>query len=156
MKESAREIERIKKDLCFIFNTYGLKITSEAKKKVNFLDVTLNLSTCKYQPYSKPNNIPFYVHSKSNHPLSILRNIPLSINKRLTEISSPKQLVVTNISQSTSTHRTKSSLDPRIVDETLWYNPPFSKNVSTNIGQKFLRIIDDEFPANHCLRTIIN
>ena len=28
------------------------------------------------------------MHSKSNHPLSVLRNIPLSINKRLTEISS--------------------------------------------------------------------
>ena len=89
MKESAREIERIKKDLLSIFNTYGLKITIEANKKiVNFLDVTLNLSTGKYQPHSKPNNIPLYVHSKSNHPSSILRNIPLSINKRLTEISS--------------------------------------------------------------------
>ena len=87
VKESAREIERIKKDLCSTFNTYGLKITIEANKKiVNFLDVTLNLSTGKYQPYSKPNNIPLYVHSKSNHPPGIFRNIPLSLNKRLTEI----------------------------------------------------------------------
>ena len=38
----------------------------------------------------------------------------------------------------------------------IWYNPPFSQNVSTNIGQTFLRIIDDEFPANHCLRKIFN
>ena len=33
VKESARKIERIKKDLCSIFNTYGLKITIEANKK---------------------------------------------------------------------------------------------------------------------------
>ena len=57
VKESTREIERIKKDLCSIFNTYGLKITIEANKKIaNFFDVTLNLSTGKYQPYSKLSN----------------------------------------------------------------------------------------------------
>jgi hypothetical protein len=28
-----------------------------------------------------------------------------------------------------------------------WYNPPFSKNVATNIGQTFLEIIDEEFTA---------
>ena len=84
VKATAREIEPITKDLCAIFNEYGLKITIEANKKiVNFLDVILNLTTGKYQPYSKPNNIPLYVHSKSNHPPSILRNIPASINKRL-------------------------------------------------------------------------
>jgi hypothetical protein len=77
----------------FHFHKYGLKITIEANKKiVNFLDViTLNLSTGKYQPYGKPNNIPLYVHTKSNHPPNILRNIPLSINKRLTEISSDEE-----------------------------------------------------------------
>ena len=38
----------------------------------------------------------------------------------------------------------------------IWYNPPFSKNVSTNIGQTFLNIIDDEFPAGHPLHKIFN
>ena len=71
-KATAREIETRKKDVRAIFNKYGLKITIEANKKVvNFLDVTLNLSTEKYQPYSKPNNIPLYIHSKSNHPPNI-------------------------------------------------------------------------------------
>ena len=84
MNASARVIENVKKDLCSIFNQFGLKITIEANMKIiNFLDVTLNLSSGKYQPYSKPNNIPLYVHSKSNHPPNIIRNIPLSINKRL-------------------------------------------------------------------------
>jgi hypothetical protein len=36
------------------------------------------------------------------------------------------------------------------------YNPPFSKNVSTNIGQTFLNIIDDEFPIGHPLPKIFN
>ena len=43
---SPRQAERIKKDLCNIFGKHGLKITIEANKKiVNFLDVTLNLSS---------------------------------------------------------------------------------------------------------------
>jgi hypothetical protein len=49
------------------------------KTTINFLDVTL------------PNNVPRYVHNKSNHPPTILKNIPESINKRLSEISSDEE-----------------------------------------------------------------
>jgi hypothetical protein len=37
-----------------------------------------------------------------------------------------------------------------------WYNPPFSKNVATNIGQTFLKILDEEFPISHILHKIFN
>ena len=37
-----------------------------------------------------------------------------------------------------------------------WFNPPFSANVSTDIGAKFLRIIDTCFPKDHILHKIIN
>jgi hypothetical protein len=33
-------------------------------------------------------------------------------------------------------------------------NPPYSKNVSTNVGQSFLKIIDEEFPADYPLHKI--
>ena len=63
-----RQVELIKKDLCNIFSEHGLKITIKANQKiVNFLDVTLNLSNGTYMPYTKPNNIPLYIHKKSNH-----------------------------------------------------------------------------------------
>ena len=43
-----------------------MKITIEANKKVvNFLDVTLDLNTEKFKPYSKTSNTSLYVHSKS-------------------------------------------------------------------------------------------
>jgi hypothetical protein len=42
-------------------------------------------------PYTKPNNVPQYVHNKSNHPPTILKNIPESIKKRLSEISSDEE-----------------------------------------------------------------
>ena len=38
----------------------------------------------------------------------------------------------------------------------LWYNPLFSKNVSTNIGSTFLELLDAEFTEEHVLRKIFN
>ncbi|XP_061775427.1 uncharacterized protein LOC133564911 [Nerophis ophidion] len=38
----------------------------------------------------------------------------------------------------------------------IWYNPPFSKDVSTNIGRKFLTLIDKHFPKGNTLRKIFN
>ena len=37
-----------------------------------------------------------------------------------------------------------------------WYNPPYSKNVATNIGRTFPKILDDEFPENHGLHKTFN
>ena len=38
----------------------------------------------------------------------------------------------------------------------LRFHPPYSQHVQTNIGQKFLRLIDEHFPKNHPLAKIIN
>ena len=38
----------------------------------------------------------------------------------------------------------------------MWFNPPYSKNVKTNIGRKFLTLIDKHFPSNHALHKIFN
>ena len=37
-----------------------------------------------------------------------------------------------------------------------WFNPPYSKHVKTNIGKKFLELIDKHFPAGHPLSKIVN
>ena len=37
-----------------------------------------------------------------------------------------------------------------------WFNPPFSQNVSTNVGARFLKLIDTCFPPYHPLAKIIN
>ena len=60
-------------------------------KVVNFLDVTLDLNSGKHKPYNKPTNIPYYVSAQSNHPKSILKNIPLSVNRRLNILSSDEE-----------------------------------------------------------------
>ena len=38
----------------------------------------------------------------------------------------------------------------------LWYNPPFSKNVSTNIRHGFLALVEKHFLKDHELRKILN
>ena len=38
----------------------------------------------------------------------------------------------------------------------LWFNPPFSTMVETNIGAKFLKLVDQHFPENNPLRKIFN
>ena len=44
------------------------------------------MSNGLFSPYRKPNNVTNYVHSKSNHPQSILKNIPLSVNRILSAV----------------------------------------------------------------------
>ena len=38
----------------------------------------------------------------------------------------------------------------------MWYNSPYSKNVKTNIGQRFLQLIDKHFPPSNKLHKIFN
>ena len=56
-------------------------------KAVNFLDVTLNLTTDKYQPYNKPHNNPLYINILSNHPPNIIKNLPENISKIINTLS---------------------------------------------------------------------
>ena len=37
-----------------------------------------------------------------------------------------------------------------------WYNPPFSRNVTTNVGKQFFKILDREFPKGSKLHKIFN
>ena len=38
----------------------------------------------------------------------------------------------------------------------VWWNPPFSKNVETDIGKKFFELVERHFPKGHVLHPIIN
>ena len=146
--------------------------TIEANKKiVNFLDVTFDLSRGNYKPYMKPNNKLLYVHRLSNHPPALLKNIPGNINKRLTEISSNEQVFNEAIppyqqALEKSGYDFKLKFVPQEKQATrknkarkrkiTWYNPPWDSNVKTNLGRKFLLVVDKCFPKNHPLNKIFN
>ena len=50
------------------------------------------------------------------------------------------------------TTTTKKKRQRKIV----WFNPPFSKNVRSNIGHEFLKLIDKHFPKSSRLHKIFN
>ena len=83
------EVERLRKAFIKLFkNEFSLNIVSDANiKVVNFLDLTLNLSTGKYEPYNNPDNKPLYINVKSNHPPKIIKNLPESISRRINKLS---------------------------------------------------------------------
>ena len=86
---SGPEIERKRKAIIKLFKECGLNITIQTNLKiVNFLDIEMNLGTGTYGPYRKPDNMPVYINRNSNHPPTIIKEIPNAIAKRISDISS--------------------------------------------------------------------
>ena len=91
--KSGPQAERIKKDFQKISRENDLNIVIKCNLKiVDYLDVTLNLLNNTYKPFSKPNNAINYIHEESNHPLSIIKQIPFSIESRLPSLSSNEKI----------------------------------------------------------------
>ena len=66
-----------------IFRQNELKITIQCNLKiVDYLDVTFNLTDSSYRSFNKPNNEINYIHKQSNHPPSIIKQLPLSVERR--------------------------------------------------------------------------
>ena len=168
--------ERQGKNITQVFRKLGLRITIEVNLRVvNFLNVTMDLTNNKYSPYRKPNDKPMYVHRMSDHPPTILNNLPKSISRRLSEMSSNKETFIqaTDIYSSAlqasgcGYNERLEYINNYVMDErarnkrtrkrqTIWYNPPFSKSVTTNVAQKFLRLVDRHFPKKSKLHKIFN
>ena len=166
--KSGPQNERIKKDFTRIFKEKGLDLVISCNMKiVDYLELTLSLLDGSYRPFRKPDDETNYVHTDSDHPPSILKQIPLSIEKRLSTISSSEAIFNESkdyyqeaLKRSGHTHVLKYN-PPRQArrqrkKNVIYYNPPFSKIVKTNIGMKFLRLIDVHFPENSKFRKIFN
>ena len=167
-----RESENIKKKLCKLFNDLGLQITAEANKKVaNFLDITLDLVRREFRPYSKPGSQLQYVHKDSNHPPSVKKQIAKSVEARLSTISSNESIFNEAKEQYQEALRKAGyqgnlSYQPRRSSskkrskkrsrKIVWFNPPFSQHVQSNIGEIFINLVRKHFHKRHPLRTIFN
>ena len=168
-----RQTETLKQSIIRLFLEHNLSITIEVGlTRVNFLDVVMDLENENYKPYRKPGDKPLYVNSWSNHPPLVLRNIPLGINKRLCEISSNKEVFLEAIPPYQA-ELERCGYDHKLVwtevddlqpkkksrgrgRKIIWFNPPYSLNVSTNVGREFLELVDKHFPKGHSLHSIIN
>ena len=163
-----RNLEKLRQKIVKIMSEFGFKITSTANQKVvQFLDVTLDLDNECYKPYIKPGDKPMYVNRQSNHPPAVTKNIPLAVNRRLSSISSTKEIFDSaapiyqaELSRAGYNHKLefteveepKRKRKRRII----WFNPPYCMSLKTNVGQKFLKLLDKHFPKGSPLYPLIN
>ena len=61
-------------------------------KTVNYLDITLDLNTGNHKLHCKPNDEILYIHAKSNHTANILKQLPISVEIRLSNLSSNSEI----------------------------------------------------------------
>ena len=77
---TARTVKKLHK----LFNKYQLSIQAETGiKTTDFLDVILDLNTGKTKPFRKENDNPMYINTESNHPPSVIKQLPTMISSRL-------------------------------------------------------------------------
>ena len=141
---------------------------------INTYFVIFDLTKKEYRPYTKPGNSHLYVHTESNHPPTIAKRIPKSIEARLSNISSNEAIFnkakpAYERALRTARHRTTLNYQPKNPNtqnpatpktkrqrNITWYNPQYSAHVKSNIGKKFLALIKQHFPPNHELQQICN
>ena len=167
------QLERIKKSLQKTFKDFVLEIVAECNLRiVNYLDVTLNLNDGSFRPCDKPDDIIQYINKEFNHPPNLIKHLPASIEKRLSNNSFDEKIFqesaiyyedtlnkagyldkVVYHAPSASNQENKNKNRQRNV---LWFNLPCSKSVTKRIGQYFLYLIDIHFPKNHPFNKIFN
>ena len=131
------------------------------------MDVTFDLKSGTYYPYRKENNELLYIHKQSNHPLSIITQIPSMISKRISDISCDSDHF-NKAAPDYNTALKKSGFNENIKyspsqlkqrnrkRQIIWFNPPYSVNVKTNLGKLFMRLIDKYFPSHHKFHKLFN
>ena len=162
------ELERTRKSIIQFFKSIDLKITISTNLSiVNFLDFTLNLKSEKYYPFKKENSELLYINVDSNHPPTIVKQIPTMIEKRLSELSHSavefneakrdyeKALRESGFKANLEFKKSPPARRKR-TRNIIWFNPPFNIAVKDNIGKRFLALLDKHFPPSHKYHKIFN
>ena len=132
------------------------------------------METGKYQPFRKENNKPLYINAKSNHPSNIKNEIPNMIQNRISDLSCdeeafnrakgiyesalrdigfPPDLQYQHRAEVENTPARRTRKRNRKVVRN---NPPNSEHLKTDIGRKFLNLLDQHFPTGHRYACLFN
>ena len=176
----AQLVHAHKKKIIRAFKFLGFKIeVSSNNKIVNFLDVTLNLSNNTYKPFMKTDQYPSYVNVNSNHPKTIIKQVPKTVNLRIRNLSAnekifqesskiyiwmPLKIAVLGKSLPTKKKiylmilikKIRSMVKKNRKRKIIWFNPPFCRLASINVGKYFLKLIDKHFKHDNILHKISN
>ena len=110
------------------------------------------------------------LHNYHKHPPTILSRLPQTISKRISSLSSNFELFsraepIYNAALENAGYTERVKYDSKINENKpsrdrkhniIWYNPPYNKRVSTNIGHVFLNLLDKHFHKEHKLNKIFN
>ena len=117
-----------------------------------------------------PNEKTNYIHANSDHPPSIIKEIPQSIEKGLSVLSSSKNIFQESAiyyekclknsgnntklqyQQPKENNQSKKKRKRNII----WSKPSYSKSVKANIERIFIKSISKNFPPNHKFEKIFN
>ena len=164
----------MRKEVIKIFKEIGFKIEIKPNLKVvEFLDIIFNLSNGTYKPYTKPKEKLLHVNASSNHPphpKTNIKQIPISIAKRLSknlssiEIFNSVKVEYENALERCRYHSVKLNCTQTRENKPkhnrsqniIWFNPPYSQNVITNVAKRFLNLLDHHFPKSNKLHKILN
>ena len=128
----------------------------------NCLDVTLSLNDGKNHPYRKPKKETKYIHRNSEHPPSITKEILQSTEKRLSTLSSSKNIfqelaIYHEKYLKNSEYKTKLQYQQTKKNnwnkkkgkrDVIWFNPLYSKPIKINFGRTLIKLISEHFPPN--------
>ena len=143
--------------------------------KVTANQILIEVFTFVISHYSKILNSSFigefvWKFQKSNHPPNIIKQIPASISRRISDLSCNKEvferakpyynerLKSSGYREELSYTKTEDRTNKRKKrnGKIIWFNPPFSKNVQTTVSKVVLRLLEKHFLKNHKFHKIFN
>ena len=127
----------------------------------------MDLINNTYQPYQKEKSETVYINKHSNHSLNILKELPKTINKQITDIScnqdifdATKSTYEEALSKSGFNEelkynckdvkgKTRNKGQRKRRRKIIWFNPPFSLSAKINIGKMFFKMLKKNFPKSN-------
>ena len=110
-----------------------------------------------------------HIHISSNHPSKIIKQLPNTINQRLSDNSSDEAAFnSTKVEYKDALKKSGYKVNLKYTDKTTakpkrnrqkntkWFNPLFNKSVKTNVAKIFFRLLDKHFSHTNRLYKIFN
>ena len=138
---NGQKTDKTSKNIVELFKNIGFKIDIVTNlKEVTFLDVTFNLTNGTFRPHKKPNDKLLYIHTSSNHPPQILKQLPNAINERLSHnLSDEAVFNSTRVEYEDTLKKSGYKVNLKYTAKTtakpkknrqrniIWFNPPSTK-----------------------------
>ena len=110
------------------------------------------------------------INTSSNHPPQVIKQLPTSISKQLSNNSSKEEIFnASRYEYETALKNSRYQQTKLIFSKKeqrrrkricncniIWFNPPFGRNVTTNVAKQFLNLLDIIFPKSNKLHKIFD